>query len=127
MTLLVRHDLPWQNRPIYEIWISEIMLQQTQVKTVKLFFRKFIKKFPNLDRLIDADLDEILEMWSGLGYYRRAKNIYAACRVIEENYNSRFPTNFTDISKITRNRKNYSFSDCNFFKQWPLFNSRCKC
>ena len=95
-----RHDLPWQNRPIYEIWISEIMLQQTQVKTVKLFFRKFIKKFPNLEKLIHADLDEILEMWSGLGYYRRAKNIYAACRVIEENYNSRFPTNFADIVKL---------------------------
>ena len=95
-----RHDLPWKNRSIYEIWISEIMLQQTQVKTVIPFFKKFIKKYPNLKKLIRADLDDILLIWSGLGYYRRAKNIYAACRIIEDNYDSTFPNNFEEIVKL---------------------------
>jgi len=95
-----RHNLPWKNRPIYEIWISEIMLQQTQVKTVIPFFKKFINKFPSLKKLIHADLDEILEVWAGLGYYRRAKNIYSACRVIESNHNSKFPSNFDEIIQL---------------------------
>jgi len=95
-----RHDLPWKNRPIYEIWISEIMLQQTQVKTVIPFFTKFISKYPNLKKLIRADLDEILASWAGLGYYRRAKNIYSACRVIEKKHNSEFPMNYFDIMQL---------------------------
>ena len=95
-----RHDLPWKNRPIYEIWISEIMLQQTQVKTVIPFFNQFIKKYPNLKKLISADLDDILAAWSGLGYYRRAKNIYAACRIMEEKYDSTFPNSFEEIINL---------------------------
>lgn len=95
-----RHALPWKNRPIYEIWISEVMLQQTQVKTVIPFFGKFIKKYPDLKKLISADLDDILASWSGLGYYRRAKNIYAACRIIEEHHDSIFPTSFEEIIKL---------------------------
>jgi len=95
-----RHNLPWKNRPIYEIWISEIMLQQTQVKTVIPFFRKFMSKFPDLKTLISANLDDILESWSGLGYYRRAKNIYAACRIIEDQHNSNFPTDFNEIIQL---------------------------
>ena len=72
-----RHDLPWRkNISPYSIWISEIMLQQTQVKTVIPYFNKFIEKYPNLEALIQASEDEILAQWSGLGFYRRAKNIY---------------------------------------------------
>ena len=95
-----RKNLPWKNRPIYEIWISEIMLQQTQVKTVIPFFRKFMNKFPNLEKLISADLDDILSSWSGLGYYRRAKNIYSACRIIKDKHNSKFPSSFNEIIKL---------------------------
>ena len=96
-----RHDLPWRkNISPYSIWISEIMLQQTQVKTVIPYFNKFIEKYPNLEALIQASEDEILAQWSGLGFYRRAKNIYKACRVISENFNNKFPTNINDLESL---------------------------
>ena len=96
-----RHDLPWRKSiSPYSIWISEIMLQQTQVKTVVPFFNKFIEKYPNLDALLKASEDEILAQWSGLGFYRRAKNIYKACRVISEDFNSKLPTNINDLESL---------------------------
>ena len=96
-----RHDLPWRkNISPYSIWISEIMLQQTQVKTVIPYFNKFIEKYPNLEALIQASEDEILAQWSGLGFYRRAKNIYKACRVINENFNNKLPTNINDLESL---------------------------
>ena len=96
-----RHDLPWRkNISPYSVWISEIMLQQTQVKTVVPFFNKFIEKYPNLDALLKASEDEILAQWSGLGFYRRAKNIYKACRVISEDFNNKLPTNINDLESL---------------------------
>ncbi len=95
-----RHNLPWKNQSIYRIWISEIMLQQTQVKTVIPYYKKFLKSYPSLPSLIKASQDDILRHWAGLGYYRRAKNIYASCRVIENDFNSKFPINFDDILKL---------------------------
>jgi A/G-specific adenine glycosylase len=69
-----RDDLPWRkNITAYRVWISEIMLQQTQVKTVVPFYRKFIKKYPNLKSLSGATEEDILALWTGLGFYRRAK------------------------------------------------------
>ena len=93
-----RKDLPWR-RGIsgYRIWISEIMLQQTQVKTVIPYYQKFIKSFPSLSKLLQASEDEILSLWSGLGFYRRAKNIYKSCRIIETNFSGRFPRTFDDL------------------------------
>ena len=76
------------------------MLQQTQVKTVVPFFNKFIEKYPNLDALLKASEDEILAQWSGLGFYRRAKNIYRACRVIIEDFNNKLPTNINDLESL---------------------------
>ena len=96
-----RKDLPWQtDRTPYRVWVSEIMLQQTQVKTVIPYFNKFIEKYPNLDALLKASEDEILAQWSGLGFYRRAKNIYKACRVISENFNNKLPTNINDLESL---------------------------
>ena len=96
-----RHNLPWRkNISPYSVWISEIMLQQTQVKTVIPYFNKFIEKYPNLDALLKASEDEILAQWSGLGFYRRAKNIYKACRVISEDFNSKIPTNINDLESL---------------------------
>ena len=72
-----RKDLPWRKKITpYRVWISEVMLQQTQVKTVIPYFDKFISKFPDLDSLSTATEQEILALWTGLGFYRRAKNIY---------------------------------------------------
>ncbi len=70
-----RHDLPWQHpRSPYFVWLSEVMLQQTQVATVKAYFTRFVTRFPTLPELAAASLDEVLSLWAGLGYYSRARN-----------------------------------------------------
>ena len=76
------------------------MLQQTQVKTVIPYFNRYVEKYPNLDALLKASEDEILAQWSGLGFYRRAKNIYKACRVIIEDFNSKLPSNINDLESL---------------------------
>ena len=78
-----RHDLPWRNSDDpYHIWVSEIMLQQTQVKTVlERFYFPFFEAFPALQDLADADLDEVLKKWEGLGYYTRARNLHKAAQL----------------------------------------------
>ncbi|QOC21439.1 A/G-specific adenine glycosylase [Wenzhouxiangella sp. AB-CW3] len=77
-----RHDLPWQvERTAYRVWVSEIMLQQTRVATVIPYFERFMASFPDLEALAAADLDDVLALWSGLGYYARARNLHAAARI----------------------------------------------
>ena len=96
-----RHNLPWRKKVTpYRIWISEIMLQQTQVKTVIPYFNAFIKKYPTLQKLSLATEDEILASWSGLGFYRRAKNIFAAKEIIKKNHNNKFPSEFDSIIEL---------------------------
>ena len=74
-----RHDLPWQqNRTLYRVWVSEIMLQQTQVTTVIPYFERFMARFPDIHALADASQDEVLHLWTGLGYYARARNLHKA-------------------------------------------------
>ena len=81
-----RHDLPWQlGADAYRVWLSEIMLQQTQVRTVIPYYWRFVRRFPTLRALAAAELDEVLALWSGLGYYARARNLHrAACLVVEK-------------------------------------------
>ena len=87
-----RHDLPWQNtRDPYAIWISEIMLQQTQVTAVIPYYRRFMGRFPDVATLARADEDEVLQHWSGLGYYSRARNLHAAAQAILSDHGGRFP------------------------------------
>jgi len=76
-----RHDLPWQVRDAYRVWVSEIMLQQTQVATVIPYYERFMARFPTLERLAEANLDDVLAHWSGLGYYARARNLHRAARI----------------------------------------------
>ena len=96
-----RKDLPWRkNISVYKIWISEIMLQQTQVATVIPYFKRFIKEYPSLRSLIKASEDDILALWSGLGFYRRAKNIFLAKEKINQDFKGRFPKNFDDILSL---------------------------
>ena len=93
-----REDLPWRKQVTpYRIWISEIMLQQTQVKTVIPFFKKFVGKYPNLRSLSAASEDEILALWTGLGFYRRAKNIYKTKEIIKNKYKNIFPKKFDEL------------------------------
>ena len=96
-----RHDLPWRRKVTpYRIWISEIMLQQTQVKTVIPYFKNFIKKFPSQKSLSEASEDQVLAAWSGLGFYRRARNIFATKEIIKNNYGNRFPNEFKKIIEL---------------------------
>ncbi|MEM6640743.1 MAG: A/G-specific adenine glycosylase [Pseudomonadota bacterium] len=82
-----RHDLPWQNdRSAYRVWISEIMLQQTQVATVIPYFERFMASFPDVSALAAAPTDEVLHHWSGLGYYARARNLHKAAQAIVEQH-----------------------------------------
>ena len=74
-----RHGLPWQGtRDPYRIWLSEVMLQQTQVETVIPYYQRFLACFPDVRALADAEQDEVLRLWSGLGYYARARNLHRA-------------------------------------------------
>ena len=87
-----RHDLPWQaSRDPYAIWLSEIMLQQTQVTTVIPYYVRFMREFPTIRDLGYASLDTILALWSGLGYYSRARNLHLAARQIIQEYHGQFP------------------------------------
>src|SRR5690348_9445906 len=87
-----RKTLPWQaNKTPYRVWISEIMLQQTQVKTVIPYYKRFMQRFPDVITLAKAQLDEVLHYWSGLGYYSRARNLHLAAKEIVTDFAGRFP------------------------------------
>ena len=95
-----RHNLPWQHpKTAYRVWVSEVMLQQTQVKTVIPYFRRFIKRFPSLKSLAMADLNEVLTLWTGLGYYSRARNLHRSAQLITTQHQGRFPK---DIDRLTQ-------------------------
>ena len=91
-----RRDLPWRFAPgvkadPYKVWLSEIMLQQTTVKAVIPFFHAFVKRWPTVNKLAAAELDEVLAAWAGLGYYSRARNLYACAQVVASDHNGKFP------------------------------------
>ena len=87
-----QRDLPWRHtRDPYRIWLSETMLQQTRVETVIPYFERFLKRFPTVEALAEADIDEVLARWSGLGYYSRARRLHAAAREIQDRHDGEFP------------------------------------
>jgi A/G-specific adenine glycosylase len=87
-----RHMLPWQSDPTpYRVWVSEVMLQQTQVATVIPYYARFMARFPDVASLASAPLDEVLHLWTGLGYYARARNLQACAQVVVEQYGGAFP------------------------------------
>ena len=91
-------DLPWrETSDPYCIWVSEIMLQQTQVATVIPYYQRFLKSFPNVRALADADEQQLLSHWEGLGYYRRARSMHAAARQIVESHGGRFPDSLDHV------------------------------
>ena len=96
-----RHDLPWQNTgDPYRIWISEVMLQQTQVATVLPYYTRFVAAFPSVDALASAPVERVLEHWSGLGYYRRAHHLHAAAEVVVARHAGRFPTDAATLGTL---------------------------
>jgi len=97
-----RHDLPWQNTTDpYAIWVSEIMLQQTQVAAVIGYYQKFMQRFPDIATLANATQDEVLQHWSGLGYYSRARNLHNAAQTIMDEYQGVFPSDFATIQTLS--------------------------
>jgi A/G-specific adenine glycosylase len=97
-----RKSLPWQiNKTPYRVWVSEIMLQQTQVATVIPYYQKFIARFPNLVDLANAHQDEVLHLWTGLGYYARARNLHKAAQHIRDAFNGEFPAQFDDVVALS--------------------------
>ncbi len=96
-----KRDLPWRRRPRpYRVWVSEIMLQQTQVQTVIPYYVRFLKRFPTLEALAKANAREVLASWAGLGYYSRARNLHRAARMIMRNYQGKFPATLEEIRKL---------------------------
>ncbi|MGB0893767.1 MAG: A/G-specific adenine glycosylase [Parashewanella sp.] len=97
-----RKTLPWQlNKTPYKVWVSEIMLQQTQVATVIPYFERFMQSFPDIITLANADPDTVLHHWTGLGYYARARNLHKAAQHIRDNYQGVFPTEFDDVVALS--------------------------
>jgi len=96
-----KRDLPWRkSRDPYAIWVSEIMLQQTQVKTVIPYYKKFLESFPTLHHLARADLSKVLKVWEGLGYYTRARNLYRASQIVLNRFHGRVPKTLKDLLSL---------------------------
>jgi len=96
-----RHDLPWQNtRDPYRVWLSEIMLQQTQVATAAPYYLRFLERFPTLDGLATAPVAEVMALWSGLGYYARARNLHACAQAVIARHGGRFPRDPALIAEL---------------------------
>jgi len=96
-----RKDLPWQQQKTpYRVWLSEIMLQQTQVTTVIPYFLRFIARFPTLTKLAAAPLDEVLHLWAGLGYYSRARNLHRSAQMIAQQFSGKFPDNLATLQTL---------------------------
>lgn len=96
-----RKDLPWQHNPTpYRVWVSEIMLQQTQVATVIPYYTRFMQSFPDVKALADADQDEVLKHWAGLGYYSRARNLHAAAKQIRDEFAGKLPDDLEQLISL---------------------------
>ncbi|MEX2333235.1 MAG: A/G-specific adenine glycosylase, partial [Pseudohongiella sp.] len=96
-----RHDLPWQhNTTPYRVWVSEIMLQQTQVSTVIDYYQRFMARFPDVQTLAAAPLDEVLHLWTGLGYYARARNLHKTARTVCDQHAGEFPSDMDTLMTL---------------------------
>ncbi len=96
-----KRDLPWRhtNDP-YKIWVSEIILQQTRINQGIDYYKKFIKRFPNIKTLANAEINNILKIWQGLGYYSRARHMHSAAKQILDEMNGIFPNHYNEILKL---------------------------
>ncbi len=96
-----RHDLPWQvEKSLYRVWVSEIMLQQTQVQTVIPYYQRFMQRFPTLNTLATASIDDVLAHWAGLGYYARGRNLHKAAGIIQADYQGQFPVDIKLVNAL---------------------------
>lgn len=124
-----RKELPWQqDKSLYKTWLSEVMLQQTQVATVLPYFQRFIEQYPTITALAEAPLDHVLHLWTGLGYYARARNLHKAAKIIVEQFAADFPQNFDqvlDLPGIGRSTAGAILS-LTLQQPWPILDGNCK-
>ncbi len=123
-----RHDLPWQGQDAYRVWLSEIMLQQTQVSTVIPYYHEFLKSFPNIKRLADASIDDVLRHWQGLGYYARARNLHKAAQVVRDQHKGRFPRQFDAVAALPGIGRSTAGAILSFAfgQRWPILDGNVK-
>ncbi len=124
-----RHDLPWQGtRDPYAVWLSEIMLQQTQVATVIPYYLRFLARFPDMATLAAAPLDEVLRLWSGLGYYSRARNLHRAAGVVTAERGGRFPRRFEEVAALPGVGRSTAAAICVFAygQRYPILDGNVK-
>ncbi|MDA7779678.1 A/G-specific adenine glycosylase, partial [Flavobacteriaceae bacterium] len=96
-----KRSLPWRNtKDPYKIWLSEIILQQTQVKQGLPYYNKFIERYPNVGSLSDSKEQDVLKNWEGLGYYSRARNLHKTSKLVVEDYKSKFPKTYDELIKL---------------------------
>ena len=96
-----QRDLPWRiRRTPYSIWISEIMLQQTQVQQVVPYYHRFIERFPNILSLAEAPILEVLKVWEGMGYYSRARNLHQSAQIVVGRFAGKIPSDFKNLNQL---------------------------
>ncbi|KKO48965.1 adenine glycosylase [Arsukibacterium sp. MJ3] len=124
-----RKTLPWQiNKNPYKTWLSEIMLQQTQVTTVIPYFERFIKRFPTVSQLAAAQLDDVLHLWTGLGYYARARNLHKAAQIITTEHQGEFPIAFEQVLALPGIGRSTAGAilSLTLGQQHPILDGNCK-
>ena len=124
-----RQDLPWQiDKTAYRVWVSEIMLQQTQVATVIPYYLRFLKSFPSIQTLADASLDQVLQKWQGLGYYTRARNLHRAAQIIRDEHGARFPQEMQAVIALPGIGRSTAGAILSlaFDQSWPILDGNVK-
>ena len=124
-----RRELPWQlDKTAYCVWLSEIMLQQTQVATVIPYYRRFTQRFPNLRALADASIDDVLQSWQGLGYYARARNLHRSAQIIRDQHDGQFPQAFDQVIALPGIGRSTAGAILTFAYQqsWPILDGNVK-
>ena len=127
-SLYGRHQLPWQHQDAYRVWLSEIMLQQTQVTTVIPYYLNFIEHFPDIRSLANASSDAVLQHWQGLGYYARARNLHKSAQIIRDQYQGQFPSDISDVEALPGIGRSTAGAILSFaFDQsWPILDGNVK-
>jgi len=124
-----RHDLPWQqDKTAYRVWLSEIMLQQTQVATVVPYYQRFLKSFPTITSLANADIDSVLQHWQGLGYYARARNLHRAAQIIRDQHGGQFPVKLGAVLALPGIGRSTAAAILTFAcgQSWPILDGNVK-
>ena len=124
-----RHHLPWQlDKTPYRVWLSEIMLQQTQVAAVIPYYHRFLESFPTIKVLANTDIDRVLQHWQGLGYYARARNLHKAAQIIRDQYGGSFPENMEAVLALPGIGRSTAAAILTFAcdQSWPILDGNVK-